>query len=352
MVQPAYDAVGNATTVPQPGNWAASHTLVWDAWNRLVGVPTTSPSSTAYQYDALFRRIVITEGSTPYDYYHTDQWQVSEVYNGSGVEWSAFWGIRDLNDLIKREGAGYPGGTLYALREKLNIVAVVDETTSNVVQRFAYDTFGQARFLTPAFASGSNTYSWNFLFHGYELDEQTAGFYAVRYRTYHPTLGRWPNRDPIGEEGGNNLYSLLNNDAINDFDVFGERPFLRPPPRLPSRPGGRPSRPRPPRTPIDPTIPPVHRYIGDPPIMTGPGTQIIQHPYPRPIHPPFPYIPPSPYPTPTPPTPPTPPVDPTLTPPSGPECKPCTPPAGTIQYQVHTDHTHFDKLTQCTLGRN
>jgi hypothetical protein len=33
--------------------------------------------------------------------------------------------------------------------------------------------------------------------------------------------GRWPSRDPIGEEGGVNLYSMVNNNPANRFDNLG-----------------------------------------------------------------------------------------------------------------------------------
>jgi len=40
---------------------------------------------------------------------------------------------------------------------------------------------------------------------------------------YNPTLGRWINRDPIGEDGpgGTNLYAYVENDPINDTDPEG-----------------------------------------------------------------------------------------------------------------------------------
>ncbi len=31
----------------------------------------------------------------------------------------------------------------------------------------------------------------------------------------------WPSRDPIGEEGGLNLYAFVSNDGINSIDVLG-----------------------------------------------------------------------------------------------------------------------------------
>ena len=42
------------------------------------------------------------------------------------------------------------------------------------------------------------------------------------YRYYLPEIGRWANRDPLGEEGGFNLYGFIFNDPIDAFDYLGE----------------------------------------------------------------------------------------------------------------------------------
>ena len=68
---------------------------------------------------------------------------------------------------------------------------------------------------------------------------------------YNTSLGRWVNRDPIGEDGGDNLYVALNNNPINTIDNFGHAPMgwpVVPPPGYP------PSIPRNP-TPTPPTLP-------------------------------------------------------------------------------------------------
>jgi uncharacterized protein RhaS with RHS repeats len=41
------------------------------------------------------------------------------------------------------------------------------------------------------------------------------------YRFYSPSLGRWINRDPIGEAGGLNLYGFVGNSPTNYFDYYG-----------------------------------------------------------------------------------------------------------------------------------
>jgi hypothetical protein len=42
------------------------------------------------------------------------------------------------------------------------------------------------------------------------------------YRYYDPMTGRWPSRDPIGEEGGINLYGFVENDGVNRLDYLGQ----------------------------------------------------------------------------------------------------------------------------------
>ena len=39
-----------------------------------------------------------------------------------------------------------------------------------------------------------------------------------------PQLGRWPSRDPIGEEGGNNLYAMVGNGLVGKIDHWGLSP--------------------------------------------------------------------------------------------------------------------------------
>jgi RHS repeat-associated protein len=61
-----------------------------------------------------------------------------------------------------------------------------------------------------------------------------SGLYYYLYRFYDPNLQRWANRDPLGEEGGYNLYQFAHNDAINGGDYLGLATFFPPPARFPS----------------------------------------------------------------------------------------------------------------------
>jgi RHS repeat-associated protein len=50
------------------------------------------------------------------------------------------------------------------------------------------------------------------------------GVYAFRY--YDPVSGRWTKRDPIGEDGGLNLYGFVRNSSVNKTDYLGQKPVL------------------------------------------------------------------------------------------------------------------------------
>jgi RHS repeat-associated protein len=55
---------------------------------------------------------------------------------------------------------------------------------------------------------------------GYRYDAETGNYY-VRNRYYSPTLGRWLTRDPIGYQGGINLYGFVNSSPVGNVDAAG-----------------------------------------------------------------------------------------------------------------------------------
>jgi RHS repeat-associated protein len=50
-------------------------------------------------------------------------------------------------------------------------------------------------------------------------------FYGFRY--YDPETGRWPNRDPIRERGGYNLYGFVGNNGIKNIDFLGKQILVK-----------------------------------------------------------------------------------------------------------------------------
>ncbi len=66
----------------------------------------------------------------------------------------------------------------------------------------------------------SNTFDNEILYCGYRFDTET-GLYHVRFRMYHPTLGRWVTRDRIGYVDGMGLYEYAGCGPTNTTDPSG-----------------------------------------------------------------------------------------------------------------------------------
>ena len=54
----------------------------------------------------------------------------------------------------------------------------------------------------------------------------TSGLHLAPFRAYDARLGRWLSRDPIGEEGGINLYGYVGDNPINSVDLLGWEALL------------------------------------------------------------------------------------------------------------------------------
>jgi RHS repeat-associated protein len=92
----------------------------------------------------------------------------------------------------------------------MNVTAVVD-TSGSVVERTMYDPYGNVTVLDADWSSdadGASDVSNEILYAGYRYDTET-GLYHVRHRMYHPTLGRWMTRDPIGYADGMNAHEYV-----------------------------------------------------------------------------------------------------------------------------------------------
>jgi RHS repeat-associated protein len=143
------------------------------------------------------------------------------------VQRSYTWGL-DLSGSF--QGAGGVGGLLAvtdvsgvpsprtyatAYDGNGNIIGLVNAADGTLAAEFEYSPFGETIKATGAAANAQP-----FGFSTKYTDTETGlCYYGFRY--YSPATGRWPNRDPIEEQGGANLYGMVGNDAVNRIDSIG-----------------------------------------------------------------------------------------------------------------------------------
>ena len=80
---------------------------------------------------------------------------------------------------------------------------------------FEYSPFGKI-------ISENRSMPENFVFcFSSEYHDSETGLVYYNYRYYDADMGRWINRDPIGEQGVYNLYGFVGNDGVNRWDRLG-----------------------------------------------------------------------------------------------------------------------------------
>jgi len=100
-----------------------------------------------------------------------------------------------------------------------NVTFLSPSTYSGTLTRYSYDAYGRSVFATGPLAA-ANVYR----FSSKEL-HAPSGHYYYGFRFYDPQAQRWINRDPLGEEGGVNLYGFVGNGPIGAVDPDGRWPW-------------------------------------------------------------------------------------------------------------------------------
>ena len=89
------------------------------------------------------------------------------------------------------------------------------DSTGHISASYSYTPFGSVS----STGSISQPIQWSS-----EMFDAELGLVYYNYRHYNSHDGRWTSRDPIGIEGGFNLYAFLNNE-ISKIDILGLEPY-------------------------------------------------------------------------------------------------------------------------------
>jgi RHS repeat-associated protein len=127
--------------------------------------------------------------------------------------------LRYVDDLVTYRN----GSTDYHVLQDANWNVIGLTNVSGVVQeRYTYSTFGKLNVFDASFTPKSaSTFGLTRSFTGQVLDAET-GLMLYRNRVYHPTLGRFMQRDPIGYSAGDgNLMRYVGNNPLYRVDFEG-----------------------------------------------------------------------------------------------------------------------------------
>ena len=219
-----YDAAGNVTSLVSRAGVTLS--LSWNTLGQLVSVSTNGAFAESYAYDALGRRISTTSLSTTNHQPST----INHVYDGdhcaadtdaSGNPLRLYtWGPGVDNLLAVTVCSPASTNTFYAVKDHLGSVQALVDSSGDIAASYTYDAWGNV--LSATINNSLLTInSLRYLWQGREYSAAT-GLYQFRARWYAPELGRWLSPDPIGLEGGLNLYEFCRNAPVNFRDPYGE----------------------------------------------------------------------------------------------------------------------------------
>ncbi|WP_205948761.1 RHS repeat domain-containing protein, partial [Pseudomonas viridiflava] len=214
-----YDAWGNL--IEKRSGLAKWQTFTYDCENRLVRAETMLnsqlDSTGTYQYDSLGRRIgktSITDGKTEHKNF---LWQGLRMLREEGPGQSSLYvyepgSYAPLARVDQREGEAE--STLYYFHtDQIGTPLEMTDIDGQIVWQATYKAWGSLEALTV------NEVEQNLRFQGQYFDEET-GLHYNTFRYYDPEVGRFITQDPIGLEGGFNLYQYVSN-ATRWVDPLG-----------------------------------------------------------------------------------------------------------------------------------
>ncbi|THT95972.1 RHS repeat protein [Lampropedia puyangensis] len=241
-----YSEAGNITEEVHT-HASKTRTYEYDASERLTTVKDDNQTIATYQYDPLNRRISKTVGQastlqTTYFVYNNEGLLAEIRKTGSnqhqaktyGWEPNAPWGTKLI---WQADHAQTPNNTTsstyhFIQNDHLGTPQIATNRAGQETWSMVAESFGETT------VSATASAELNIRFPGQYFDQETNTHYNF-HRDYNPAMGRYIESDPIGLDGGLNIYSYSDANGIMIIDPSGLKSVVRC--RPVGSPGGEPS---------------------------------------------------------------------------------------------------------------
>lgn len=184
-----------------------TNTYKWDAANRLIEIDYPGMNNrTEFAFDCLGGRTKIIEVASG-TITSTKQFIASEERDAGGNVTKKFF----------KRGVDIGGTSYFYERDHLGSIRQLANASGNVVTAYNFHPYGEKVILVEAVSSDMQ-------YAGYYFHARS-GLSLTAYRAYAPSQAAWLSRDPMGEDGGDNLYAYVGGNPLSRIDPLGLKDF-------------------------------------------------------------------------------------------------------------------------------